>query len=240
MMRNKYPEQTVARILDAAAQLFLRKGYEKTTLQDIISATGLSKGAVYHHFASKEAILEQVCERISQENAVRLCAIRDDPALSGRQKLQAIYVSALTHQNQTAMMEMVPYQVMNPRFLAENLKSQYEYVAPCIVAPILRQGREDGSIPAAADLQAQAEAIMALTEVWLHPLTRPTAPEEMRARCRVFNQMTAWLGFPLLTEPLCEVLAQWAARLQEQRGQPNPPAAAKPGQDAPARPGGNP
>ena len=39
MPRNKYPEQTVEKILDAAALLFLQKGYQNTTLQDIIDAT---------------------------------------------------------------------------------------------------------------------------------------------------------------------------------------------------------
>ncbi len=56
MPRNKYPEQTVEKILSAAERLFAQKGYAKTTLQDIIDTTGLSKGAVYHHFKSKEEI----------------------------------------------------------------------------------------------------------------------------------------------------------------------------------------
>ena len=46
MARNKYPEETVARILDVSLKLFLEKGYENTTIQDIIDALGnLSKGA---------------------------------------------------------------------------------------------------------------------------------------------------------------------------------------------------
>ena len=58
MARNKYPEETVARILDVSLKLFLEKGYENTTIQDIIDALGnLSKGAIYHHFKSKEDIL---------------------------------------------------------------------------------------------------------------------------------------------------------------------------------------
>ena len=59
MPRNKYPEQTVEKILDAAAQLFLQKGYQNTTLQDIIDATKLSKGAVYHHFKSNDEIARE-------------------------------------------------------------------------------------------------------------------------------------------------------------------------------------
>lgn len=67
MPRNKYPEQTVEKILDAAAALFAEKGYQSTTLQDIIDATGLSKGAVYHHFRSKEEIARKVGDRMGDE-----------------------------------------------------------------------------------------------------------------------------------------------------------------------------
>ena len=52
MARNKYPEETVKLILDAATHLFVEKGYDATSLQDIINETNLSKGAIYHHFSS--------------------------------------------------------------------------------------------------------------------------------------------------------------------------------------------
>ena len=49
MARNKYPEETVARILDVSLKLFLEKGYENTTIQDIIDALGnLSKGCLLY------------------------------------------------------------------------------------------------------------------------------------------------------------------------------------------------
>ena len=47
MARNKYPEVTVEKILDVAHRLFLEKGYDNTTIQDIVdNLDGLSKGAV--------------------------------------------------------------------------------------------------------------------------------------------------------------------------------------------------
>ena len=53
MPRNKYPEETVQKILDASLKLFLEKGYEETTVLDIISEMGgLTRGAFYHHFKS--------------------------------------------------------------------------------------------------------------------------------------------------------------------------------------------
>ena len=60
MPRNKYPEETIRLILDVATRLFAEKGYDRTSLQDIINETKLSKGAIYHHFASKEDILEAI------------------------------------------------------------------------------------------------------------------------------------------------------------------------------------
>ena len=56
MGRNKYPEETIRKILDTAERLFIEKGYDHASLQEIIDETGLSKGAIYHHFTSKEDI----------------------------------------------------------------------------------------------------------------------------------------------------------------------------------------
>ena len=51
MARNKYPELTVEKILEVSQKLFLEKGYEQTTIQDIVDHLGgLTKGAVYHRF----------------------------------------------------------------------------------------------------------------------------------------------------------------------------------------------
>ena len=66
MARNKYPEETIQKILDTAEQLFIEKGYDHASLQDIIETTGLSKGAIYHHFASKEDMFYAVCDRIER------------------------------------------------------------------------------------------------------------------------------------------------------------------------------
>jgi len=55
MARNAHPEVTRNRILDAAQQLFITKGYEHTSIQNIVDELGdLSKGAIYHHFKSKK------------------------------------------------------------------------------------------------------------------------------------------------------------------------------------------
>ena len=65
MARNKHPEETASLILDVAFRLFIEKGYERTSIQDIIdNLGGLSKGAIYHHFDSQEDILKEIFQRI--------------------------------------------------------------------------------------------------------------------------------------------------------------------------------
>lgn len=91
MARNKYPEETIRRILDVAQGLFLEKGYDSTSIQDIIDGLGgLSKGAVYHHFKSKEDIFNAVGDRYNEQIIGELKAVRDDPALTGFAKLKNV------------------------------------------------------------------------------------------------------------------------------------------------------
>lgn len=56
-------EEREQRILDAAADLFLHYGYDKTTVSDIARRAGVSKGAIYLHFDSKDALLEALIIR---------------------------------------------------------------------------------------------------------------------------------------------------------------------------------
>lgn len=51
------PDTPRGRLLDCAAQLFLEKGYERTTVRDIGNAVGIQSGSIFHHFKSKEEIL---------------------------------------------------------------------------------------------------------------------------------------------------------------------------------------
>jgi len=51
------------KILDAAEELFFQRGYENTSVQDILDALRMSKGGFYHHFDAKGSVLRAICER---------------------------------------------------------------------------------------------------------------------------------------------------------------------------------
>ena len=97
MARNKHPEETVQLILDVAFRLFMEKGYERTSIQDIIDRLGgLSKGAIYHHFKSKDDILMAVTDRMTAQSNQMLADIRDCGNLSGREKLKRIFKESIS------------------------------------------------------------------------------------------------------------------------------------------------
>lgn len=74
----------------------MEKGYEHTSIQDIIDHLGgLSKGAIYHHFKSKEDLLVAVTDAMTSESNRMLTVIRDRTDLTGKEKLKTIFKESI-------------------------------------------------------------------------------------------------------------------------------------------------
>ena len=208
MARNKHPEQTVKLILDTASTLFFQKGYDHTTLQDIIDATHLSKGAIYHHFASKEAILIAVVDRIGEHNSAVLAEIRDKKGPTGAEKLKEVFRTSMRLSFQGNILHMLPFLIENPKFMALQMQSILGEASPDYILPILKEGIADGSIRTDHP-EELSEVLLILSDLWLHPILRPSTPEQVRARCAFFNQFTRQYGFELLDEDIIDAMAEF-------------------------------
>ena len=109
MARNKYPEVTVERILDTAEQLFWEQGYENTTIQNIVDALGdLSKGAIYHHFKSKEEIIDAVASRFYHDSASKVAALKSVKDKRGLEKLRSAFEICLVETDQSKLLHTAP------------------------------------------------------------------------------------------------------------------------------------
>ena len=155
----------------------------------------------------KEEIAQRVGDRLGDQMWEPLRHIRDDPALTGLQKLQAVFAASFAGQRQQQIAQTLPHLCSNPQFLAMELTNIEAHLAPECIAPMIRQGMADGSIHT-SDANALAEALFVLADIWLSPQTRPTTPTEQRARNVVFQQMTHALGLDLLTDAQAEQLVQ--------------------------------
>ena len=136
-----------AELLDCAQRLFFANGYDNTTVNDIIREAGVSKGAFYHYFASKEALLEALAVRLASDSITALRPVLDDPSLDAVGRLNALMAGS-----RRLNVELAPqlHSTFDVLFRPENVvlfhkidETVREIAAPLICA-ILERGSEEG------------------------------------------------------------------------------------------------
>lgn len=217
MARNKHPEQTVNKILDTAYRLFTEKGYERTSIQDIIdNLGGLSKGAIYHHFKSKEEIVVAVMERMTEKSNRMLAKIAERPGLTGLEKLRAIFWESLIRPEQDELISAAPNFYDDPKLLFGLLHGTVEDAAPNYLLPILRQGIEDGSIQ--TDYPEQlAELILLASNIWINPMIFDDSVENSCRKLAVFDQMLRGFGLDIMDEKMLNRLRELSVIYNENK-----------------------
>lgn len=217
MARNKHPEETVNLILDVAYRLFMEKGYEHTSIQDIINNLGgLSKGAIYHHFKSKEDILVAVTDKMTSQSNQILAQVRDRTDLNGREKLKKIFKDSINRPVQDEIFTAAPDLHDNPRLLFSILRETMDDAAPNYILPIIRQGILDGSIETEHP-EALAELIMLTANIWMNPMIFDNTPEEAYHKFMVFGQMMKGFGLDILDDELLNRLQELAEIYQKNK-----------------------
>ncbi len=210
MARNKHPEETVNLILDVAFQLFMEKGYERTSIQDIINQLGgLSKGAIYHHFKSKEDILVAVTNRMTEESNKMLGYIQDCTGLTGKEKLKKIFKESILRPVQDDIFTVAPDLSHNSRLLYSIFQETIDEAAPNYILPIIEEGILDGSIQ--TDCPAElAELIIMVANIWMNPMIFNNSAEESYRKFIVFRQMMQGFGLDIIDEELLRRLQELA------------------------------
>lgn len=90
MREVKYAEIRRSQILDEAEELFVTKGYNKTTVIDILDRVGIAKGTFYYYFKSKEEVMDEIIFRIVDRDVEKAKIILDDDKLGPIEKIQKI------------------------------------------------------------------------------------------------------------------------------------------------------
>jgi AcrR family transcriptional regulator len=123
------------------------KGYEQMTVQDILDGLQLSKGAFYHYFSSKPALLEALIERMLGDAEQILIPIVNDPRLPALEKLQRFFATAArwktARKGFLLALLRVWYTDDNAVVRQKVLAAGYKRVTPLLTA-IIRQGVQEG------------------------------------------------------------------------------------------------
>lgn len=217
MARNAHPEETVAKILDVSLELFFTKGYDQTSIQDIIdNLGGLTKGAVYHHFKSKEEILSAALDRDNESLFAELKRIRDDGKMTGLEKLQTLFETSINGPQLEIWASIAPSTdpVKNSRLLGLEYKAIFEETVPYYVQPIIEQGVRDGSIKTEQPKEL-AEVLVLLANLWAGPMFRASNPDEMQKRIDFYVAMARALGADVSLNGMNEALERYRSTFVE-------------------------
>lgn len=214
MARNKYPEVTVERILDVSQRLFLEKGYENTTIQDIVDELGgLTKGAVYHHFKSKEEIMDAVGDRMFFSNNP-FEAVRGRTDLNGLQKLrEAVRLNQSDKERVRLTAQSIPI-AKSPRLLQEMIVSNRKVLTPYFLE-LIEEGNRDGSMHTDYPREI-AELLPLLTSLWLLPSVYPASREQMKRKFLFLGEMLEKMGVPLMDDSIRALVDDFFDQIPEE------------------------
>jgi AcrR family transcriptional regulator len=135
------PEARKAQILNAAARLFDEVGYEAGTIEMILAATGLSKGALYHYFASKEAILEALVLEAARGAQAAAEEAAGQTGLNAAEKF-GLLLSSLDRGEEDTLAEGL-HLPENASLHARSIAELVRAIAPSLAA-IIREGEAQG------------------------------------------------------------------------------------------------
>jgi AcrR family transcriptional regulator len=145
--------------LDAAERLMRTCGWDQVTVQDILDATDASKGAFYHYFDSKDALLEAVVERMTDAGMAIVEPIVADRSLPATAKLQAVFSTAGRWKTERSDLLLA---LMRSWYSDENdvvrlrvARAGAARITPAL-ARIVRQGRAEGAFSASSPDHAAA------------------------------------------------------------------------------------
>jgi AcrR family transcriptional regulator len=210
--------------LDAAQTLVVTKGYELLSIQDVLEAVGASKGAFYHYFDSKSALLAGVIDRMVEGALAAVEPAIDDPALSAPRKLSAFGagLAAFKGERRDFLQALVQVWLSEENAVVrERFKRQVIRRLAPLMTSIIGQGVAEGSFNV-TDVEATGSVFTTLligmneaaTELYLARRAGTVAFGEVERRFEAYGEalgriLGAAPGVVVLGDPA--VIREWYA-----------------------------
>ena len=185
-------EQTRRRIVEAAAPIFNRRGYEGSSLNELMEATGLKKGGIYRHFSSKEELAAEAFD-YTWEAAWKARLLHVDEKANGIEKLKQLVANFVDYRSPVAggcpiLNTAIDADDGNPVLRARVAKALRSWLSR--LQTIVEQAHEHGETRPGVDPKLVATLIVASLE-GAHMMSRLQRNDE--ALRRVQSHLNAYL-----------------------------------------------
>ncbi len=208
---KKQPEEWEKEILDAAKFLFLSKGYEETSVSDIMERAGGAKGMFYRFFESKEKAMQALGDRMFLENNP-FEAVRARTDLNGLQKIREVLAMDGADGEREAVNAQAVSILKDPRILAAAMEANRRVLTP-LWFELIEEGRRDGSIQ--TEYARELSELLPLVNFWLMPSVFPANAEEIMHKCKFVAKVLADMGLPVADEEMFERTERLLGRFGE-------------------------
>jgi AcrR family transcriptional regulator len=143
----KKADERRAEILNAAQRLFMSRGYDATTVNDLINDVGISKGAFYHHFASKDDVLRALVWSMAERGLAEQEPLFERDDLSPTEKVKMFFTGGQQFKKENApelraLIEVL-YREENLRLRLGAAERMIEIITPRL-GKVLKEGAELG------------------------------------------------------------------------------------------------
>jgi transcriptional regulator, TetR family len=218
MPRKNDPKGTVEKIVAVSSELFAQKGYEKTSMQDIVDALGMSKGAIFHHFKSKEEIFRAVIDKQSEYIKRQLQIwIEEMEGFTAREKLIGILNRNLHDFQAHALDSVLTAQAQSSQFVLSSIQESMNKAAP-VIADIMREGQADGTIT--TDFPDEcAELLLLLINMWCDPAVFTCDISRLTMRFRCLQRLMANMGVDVISDELLSECIELVHKLYNKGGE---------------------
>ncbi len=134
--------------IDAGQRLIQSKGYEQLSIEDVLAETGASKGAFYHYFDSKQALLEAVIDRMVEAGIGTVSGVLSNPDLSAIDKLHAYFATLASfkaEQHEFLVAVISVWYSDDNAIVREKFRREVVRLITPQFASIIRQGVAEGT-----------------------------------------------------------------------------------------------
>jgi AcrR family transcriptional regulator len=150
--------------IDAGRRLIQTRGYEQFSIEELLAEVGASKGAFYHYFGSKQALLEAIIDRLVDTVLAAVTSVVNDDRLQAVEKVHMYFgmIASIKNEQREFLLELMKtwYSDDNAIVREKLRREQARRITPHLAA-IIRQGVAEGSFML-ADPDQMARVVLAM------------------------------------------------------------------------------